>query len=339
MTRTSAQRPLSPQPRHAGAAANASDNATNVHENSTRPTTTDNGEPPVREKLKKTSITAESQNPNPSAVAEMCVPGSATVSTTTITSPEVKSAQDGPANDRGRLHRKRSFDDVEACEHGSKLAEKSCEDEGSRSRKRSKDSEDGQSDDESGTHRTKSDQFISKDNITEGADGSVKKPDSSPEMSNSPTTDNQTEQMKQSEQNAAEADKGSSQHEEEASLPKIANKEVDAKAAKSEKHITPPPQGDDAQNDDLKEAIGSPKNKRTRDEFTKDEDVSHPSDGTKSSKEESTAEDKGKGDEEPKSKRHRDSTSPQPKQDTEEGTSVTAANVGIELSYLGQSTY
>ena len=338
MTRTSAQRPLSPQPAHAGAAATGSDSATNVHESLTRTNPPDNGEPPVREKLKKTSITAESQTLNSSTVGEMCVPGSATASTTVVTSPEIKPTQNKPDKERGRLQRKRSFDDVEAHEYESNLSEKNGEDEmkGSRCRKRSKDSEDDRSDGGLEHYQVKSDRSTLRGNVTGKTENLGEKPGTSLEENKSPIIDDKTDKT---DQNAAGTGKDDSQHEENASPPKNITAESDSQIAEKKKHITPPPQSDDMQKDELREVVGSPKNKRTRDEFTKDEDGNHLDDEITSSKDESITIDKAKNDEEPKSKRHRDSASPQPDEGIEEKTPLITADVRAGLFILSQVTY
>lgn len=314
MTRTSTQRPLSPQPAHAGAAANASNSAINVHENYTRTHTTDNGEPPVREKLKKTSITAESQIPGSSSVTEMCVPSAATASTTIVTSPNVKSTKDISDEERGRLSRKRSFDDAEVDEQDYQLSEKPTggEKKDNRARKRSRDSKNDPSDDEHGHKKDRSQSPLSEENASGPFEIAKGDPDKSLAKSESGDT-NETDG-----QSSTDTNKDIHHHKDNASSPEMIEAGSDRKTTSKEKHITPPLDENNKREDDLRETVGSPKNKRTRDEFTNDEVISHVDKGAIDSKDDSIDVNKVKNGDEPRSKRHRDSSSPQPEEDVAE---------------------
>lgn len=314
MTRTSTQRPLSPQPAHAGAAANASNSAINVHEHYTRTHTTDNGEPPVREKLKKTSITAESQTPGSSSVTEMCVPSAATASTTIITNPDVKSTEDISDEERGRLSRKRSFDDTEVEEQEYQLSEKPTggEKKDNRARKRSRDSKNDPSDDEHGHKKDTSQSPLSEENASGPLEIAKGDPDKSLAKSESCDTNERDGQS------STETNEDTHFHKDNIPSPESIKAESDHKTTSKEKHITPPLDEGNKREDDLRETVGSPKNKRTRDEFTNDEETSHEDKGAIDSKDDSIDVNKVKNGDEPRSKRHRDSSSPQPEDVAEE---------------------
>ena len=328
MTRTSTQRTLSPQPAHPGVAANASNSAINVHESYTRTHTTDNGEPPVREKLKKTSITAESHTPGSGVVAEMGVPGAATASTTAVTNLDVKSTKDISEEERGRLSRKRSFDDVEVDEQEVKLSEKPIggEKKDSRARKRSKDSKDDRSDDGYDCEKDRSESLLTKETTSGTVEDALGDPGESLAKSEPYGASGRDGQR------AAETSKNIHHQKRRASWPELVDAGSDRKVVSKEKHITPPLQEDNKQEDDLKETIGSPKNKRTRDEFTKDEDIAHVDEGITDSKDEPFDAGKVKNGDEPKSKRHRDSSSPQPEEESvEKKPPVATATVSSRL--------
>ena len=323
MTRTSTQRPLSPQPAHAGAAANAPNSAINVHENYTRTHATDNSEPPVREKLKKTSITAESQAPGSGTAAEMCVPGAATASITTVTSPNVKSTKGVSDEERGRLTRKRSFDDVEVDQPEYVLSEKPtrAENKDSHARKRSRDSKDDRSDNGYGRKKDRSESPLTEEKPSGAVESATGNQGESLARSESCGTNNGNRQR------STETSEDIHHHKERTSLPELVEAGSDYKTASNEKHITPPLQEDNKREDDLRETVGSPKNKRTRDEFTKDEGIGHVDEDVSNSKDESIDVNKVKNGDEPKSKRHRDSSSPQPEEVTEKELPIATATV------------
>ncbi|KAL9090473.1 MAG: hypothetical protein Q9165_005234 [Trypethelium subeluteriae] len=220
----------------------------------------ENGERPVREKLKNTSIAATTSDPGspPEPNPDIAMANDdSTKSSNMVTGSEQK--------EPGSLKKKRSFEDVEAADNSqdhSKHPEKHV-------RKRSRSREPGSSEEDSAS------QDAEKSPNTSGANASA--------------------------ENANQ------------------NGSKETPMVKDKRPTTPPAEVEEYMQDS-KEGLTSPKNKRSREEFLEDH-AEGKAEPTKESEKKNIASDsnlgnlesdKGTPSGEPKSKRHRDSNSPQP---------------------------
>ncbi|KAF2237013.1 hypothetical protein EV356DRAFT_512286 [Viridothelium virens] len=292
MTRSS-QRQLSPQASEPNTTKlPVSQNHAQSNGFATQPSATmqevENGERPVREKLKNTSIAATISDPGSPPEPDLdtaMANDDSTKSSNMITGSEPK--------ERGSLKKKRSFEDVEAADNSqdhSKHPEKHV-----RKRSRSREPESPEED--------SAPQDAKMSPNTSGADASAENSD----------------------QNGSK----------EAQM--VQDKQPSTPSAEAEENMQ-----------DSKEGLTSPKNKRSREEFLEDhaEDKVEPT-GESEKKNiasdinlEDLENDKGTPSGEPKSKRHRDSSSPQPedaKSIAKSETETTATKVPTSSGFADTS--
>ena len=273
-------------------------------------------EPPVREKLKKTSIAVQSLDPANNGFTEMINKSSISKSITTESEPSSGRSTNESGEFKERICEKRNSDNASIksqepkCSKESKKAEKS----ESHIRTRSKSLIDKWSDKDSVCTKNKISSPCSEETAAklgvEGRDRNIMSTDDEPSRGN-----NEHQVLKYKEIATATSPK----HE---NLP-------EATELGQRRQKTPPQNKKAQQEDSLVEAIGSPRNKRTRDDFKRDYGKAYASDESSASRESPGHKSEINNDEGPNSKRQRDSNSPQPAADVKKEPVATSAIVSI----------